>query len=324
VTDRPQTLASSPIKPDSSRVMLGIGLKLISVVVFVAMSSFIKSTDGIPAGQLVFFRSFFAIFPIMIFLAYQGELVSGFKTDRPFGHMWRGLIGVVSMSLTFYGLTKLPLPESIAIGYASPLLIVMLSALVLKETVRLYRWSAVMIGLVGVMIILWPRLTVFTDPSAFADEEALGALATLGSAFMAAGAMLMVRTLVKTEKSATIVIYFSLTSSVLALASIPFGWAWPSPTDWAFLIGAGVAGGIGQVLLTECYRHADMSIIAPFEYSSLILGVGVGYLFFGDVPTPAMLVGGAIVVGAGIFIIYREHRLGLERTRARKVSTPQG
>jgi drug/metabolite transporter (DMT)-like permease len=288
------------------------------------MSSLLKASDGIPAGQLVFFRSFFAIFPVIAFIAWQGQLGVAFKTNEPFSHVWRGLVGVSAMSLSFYGLTKLPLPESIAISYATPLLTVVCSAIFLRETVRLYRWSAVCVGLIGVVIILWPRMSFFTGETEFGADQAVGALATLGGAGLAAIAMLLVRKLVQTERTPTIVVYFSIASSIIALVSLPFGWVWPTTFQAVCLILAGIAGGVAQILLTESYRHADMSAIAPFEYTSMLLGLALGYLLFGDIPTAEMVTGAAIVISAGIFIIYREHRLGLARARARKVSTPQG
>jgi drug/metabolite transporter (DMT)-like permease len=315
--------ADFPEEHGSANVMLGIGLKVASVVIFVGMSSLLKAADGIPSGELVFYRSFFAIFPIAIFLAWKRELAIGFQTSHLFGHFWRGLVGVGSMSLSFYGLTKLPLPESITIGYATPLIIVALSVVFLHEQVRLYRWSAVVIGLVGVVIILAPRLTLLSG-GGIETEEAFGALAALAAAAFAAVAGLLVRRLVHTERTATIVLYFSITSTLIALFSAPFGWVWPTPQQAVYLVCAGFAGGIAQILLTECYRHADLSIIAPFEYSSLLLGLVIGYLVFGDVPTMQMLIGGAIVIASGIFIIMREHQLGIERRRSREVSTPQG
>lgn len=306
------------------RALLGIGLKVASVCVFIGMATLLKAAEGVPTGELVFFRSFFAIFPIVIFLAWRGELASGLKTSHPFGHLWRGVIGTTAMALGFYGLTLIPLPDNTTIGYATPLLIVVLSAVLLKEQVRLYRWSAVLVGLVGVLIIMWPQLTLLTNPTAATSAAAIGAIATFLGSAVAAGAMLMVRHLVQTERSTTIVIYFSLTSTLLGLMTLPFGWVMPTPEQWLMLISAGVAGGIAQILLTESYRHADMSVIAPFEYSSLILSLLLGYLVFGDVPTVQTILGGLIVVAAGIFIIYREHQLGLERRRAKAVSTPQG
>lgn len=302
--------------------MVGIGLKLVSVAVFLCMASLLKGSPGVPPGEMVFFRSFFGIVPIVVFLAWRGELIEGVKTDRPVGHFWRGIFAVGGMGFGFYALTKLPLPEAIAIGYAMPLLIVVFGAVFLKETVRLYRWSAVAIGMVGVAIIVWPRLTVFSGDGGAANELALGVIASLASCVFGAVATMHVRKLVTSERSATIVFYFSVTCSIAGLATLPFGWVWPTPIQWVTLIGAGIAGGIGQILITEAYRHAEVSVVAPFEYTSLVLSLIVGYLVFSDVPTVEMLIGAAIVVSAGIFIILREHALGLDRRKAREVTPP--
>jgi len=318
----PAAQPASPAIGRQQRALHGIGLKVASVCIFVVMSSLLKAADGIPAGQLVFYRSFFAIFPIIVYLAWKGQLGVGFKTANPGGHVLRGLIGVSSMGLGFYGLTKLPLPESIALSYATPLLLVMLSAILLKERVHLYRWSAVIIGLIGVLIMLWPRLTVFSGGPGIESAETIGAIAALAAAGCAAFAMLQVRKLVQTERTETIVLYFSLSASVLALVTVPFGWVWPTPEQTILLVLAGFAGGVAQIFLTASYRHADMSVIAPFEYTSLLLGLIVGYFAFGDVPTPAMIIGAAIVIGSGIFVILREHRLGLDRAKAREANTP--
>ena len=302
--------------------MAGIAFKVVSVAVFLSMASLLKASEGIPPGEMVFFRSFFGIVPIVVLLAWRGELAEGVKTARPWGHFWRGIFAVGGMGLGFIGLTKLPLPEAIAIGYAMPILIVVFGALYLKETVRLYRWSAVLVGLVGIAIIVWPRLTVFTTPGGEISDLTLGALTSLASCFFGAFATMHVRRLVTTERSATIVLYFSITCSIAGLLTIPFGWRWPSPEQWVMLIFAGIAGGVGQILLTEAYRRADVSVVAPFEYISLILSIIVGYVVFQDVPTTAMLIGSLIVVGAGLFIIWREHALGLERRKDREVTPP--
>lgn len=111
---------------------------------------------------------------------------------------------------------------------------------------------------------------------------------------------------------------------VAGLATLPFGWSPLTLPQAAILIGAGLCGGVGQILMTESYRHADMSTIAPFEYTSMILAIVIGYVVFAEVPTVYTLVGGTVVVGAGLFIIWREQRLGLQRAQARKVSPPQG
>lgn len=304
-------------------VMTGIAFKLSSVCVFLGMSSLLKASQGVPAGQLVFFRSFFAILPILLYLVWKGELGVGLKTKHPLSHLWRGLVGTGGMATGFFALTQLPLAEAITINYATPLIIVIFSAVFFNEQVRLYRWSAVLVGLGGVLIIIWPRFTVFSGGVSDMSGATLGAISALLSCCFAATAMVLVRRLVETERSATIVLYFSLTSATLGLLTLPFGWVMPTPEQLALLVSAGIFGGIGQILLTESYRHADMSVIAPFEYASLVLSIIVGYVVFQDMPTPQMLIGGAIVVGSGLFIIYREHRLGLERQRAGEVSPPQ-
>ncbi|AWC24901.1 carboxylate/amino acid/amine transporter [Aminobacter sp. MSH1] len=303
--------------------LTGIALKVISVAIFVGMSTSIKLAGQVPAGQIVFFRSFFAIFPILVFLAWQGELRTAVVTTRPFGHIMRGLAGVTAMGFSFFALTQLPLPEAITLNYAQPLLVVVFSALILGENVRAYRWTAVAIGLVGVLIVSWPNLTLFTSPEGVSDKAAMGAVAAIVGAALSAIAMLLVRNLVHTERTATIVLWFSLTASIMALFSIPFGWQSLTWEQTALLVTSGFCGGIAQLFMTEAYRHAEASTVAPFEYTSLLLGIVVGYLVFGDLPTLYTLVGGVIVVGAGIFIIWRERRLGIERQAAKKAAPPQ-
>ena len=145
------------------------------------------------------------------------------------------------------------------------------------------------------------------------------AFAVLGSC-----AMVLVRKLVQTERTPTIVLYFSLFASIFSLATLPFGWialSWPSLGLMAL---AGFCGGIAQLLLTSSYRYADVSTIAPFEYTSIVLGLVIGYLLFGDVPTGPMLLGTATVVRDGIFVIFREYRLDLKRRAELRHRLPQG
>ena len=300
----------------------GILLKVLSVVSFVVMATLLKATQTIPAGELVFFRCVFAIVPVLAYLVWKRQLHTALRTSNPMGHVVRSFIGVTSMGLGFFALTRLPLPETTAIGYASPLLIVVFSALLLKERVQLFRWSAVLIGLVGVVIILWPRLTLFSGGAPLGNEETVGAVAALGAAVMSAFAMMQVRYLVQTERTETIVIYFFICASLISLLTMPFGWLMPTPEQSVLLVGAGFAGGVGQLLLTSCYRYADMSVIAPFEYVSLILTIIIGLLVFADVPTLSMIAGALIIVASGIAVIMREHYLGLDRARARAAATP--
>jgi drug/metabolite transporter (DMT)-like permease len=298
----------------------GIAFKIASVCIFVAMASLIKAaSEHVPPGQAVFFRSFFAIPVIIVWLAARKELGSGLKTDNPMGHLWRGLIGTTSMGLGFAGLGLLPLPEVTAIGYAAPLLVVIFAAMFLNEDVRLFRLSSVALGMIGVMIVLSPRLSVGADLN---TRETLGAVVVLGSAIFAALAQVFVRKLVQTEGTAAIVFWFSVTATCLSLLTIFWGWVWPSPREAAFLVLAGFLGGVGQILLTTSYRHADASLIAPFEYTSMLLALGVGFFVFDEVPTLTMIIGAAIIIVAGVSIILRERYLGLERARQRKAMPP--
>lgn len=306
------------------RPLRGIALKLGSVLVFIVMSSMIKTTAAhVPAGQAVFFRSAFAIPVIVVWLFLRRELATGFKAKNPIGHVWRGLMGTLAMGLGFAGLGYLPLPEVTAIGYAAPLLVVIFAAMFLGEEVRLFRLGSVALGLTGVLIVLSPRLTVLTGEAA-GHREAFGAMLVLGGAVFAALAQVFVRKLVISENTSAIVFWFSLTATVLSLTTIPFGWVVPSPREAATLIGAGLLGGVGQILLTSSYREADASLVAPFDYASMIFALLIGYFVFAEVPTWTMLGGAALVIFAGILIIWRERRLGLERSRGRKAMTPQG
>ena len=225
------------------------------------------------------------------------------------------------MGMGFAGLAYLPLPEVTAIGYASPLLVVVFAAMFLGEEVRLFRIASVALGLVGVMVVLSPRLSV-SSADLGSHRAAFGAILVLCGAFCAALAQVFVRKLVNTEKTAAIVFYFSVTSTLLSLTTLPFGWVIPTATEAAILICAGLLGGVGQILLTSSYREADASLVAPFDYASMIFALLIGYFGFGEVPTRTMLAGAGLVIFAGILIIWRERKLGLERARGRKAMTP--
>jgi len=305
------------------RPLRGISFKLASVLVFIVMSSMIKATaDHVPAGQAVFFRSFFAIPVIVVWLILRRELSTGLRAASPIGHVWRGFAGTCAMGLGFAGLGYLPLPEVTAIGYAAPLLTVIFAAMFLNEDVRLFRLSCVALGMVGVLIVLSPRLTILEGGAGHA--EALGAMLVLGGAVFAALAQVFVRKLVQTEKTPAIVFYFSLTATILSLVTIPFGWVWPEPLELALLIGAGLLGGLGQILLTSSYREADASLVAPFDYASMLFALAIGWFVFSEVPTATMLAGATLIIIAGILIILRERKLGKDRAPQRKVTTPQG
>lgn len=300
----------------------GVLLKLASVAVFTAMAALVKATaDLVPPGEAVFFRSAFAVPVILAWLIFTGDLRRGLSTRNHMGHLWRGLIGTSAMGFGFAGLGLLPLPEVTAIGYAAPILTVVFAAMFLGEDVRLFRIATVALGLTGVLIILSPRLSAVSGGD-IAAGEALGALVVLIGAVFAALAQVFVRNLVSTESTSAIVFWFSVSAATISLVTLPFGWVMPDLGTALLLVMTGFLGGIGQILLTSAYRHADASVVAPFEYASMILALIVGFFVFGEVPTRTVLAGAAIVVLAGILIIWREHRLGLARDRQRQSMTP--
>ncbi|SFR34808.1 DMT family transporter [Litoreibacter janthinus] len=304
--------------------LIAILSKLGAVIFFMGMATLIKiASVRVPPGETVFFRSFFGLPIILVWIAMRGELRTGLKTDNPLGHFWRGLVGVTAMSMGFAALGLLPLSEVKAIQYAQPVLVVIFAAMFLGERVRAFRLTAVALGMIGVLIIMSPRLTAFSD--AGKDPYlAIGAILAFGSAVMAGLAHVFVRKLTMSEPTSAIVFWFAVTASTLSFMTLPFGWVWPTGPEAAALIGAGLCGGIGQIFLTSSYRYADASVVAPFEYFSILLALGIGYFVFAEVPTAVMLVGIALIVCAGILIIWREGKLGKERKQARKAMTPQG
>lgn len=298
----------------------GIALKITSIVIFFGMVTIIKARSGVyPPGEIVFFRSLFSIPVILVWLLWLRALPSGLATGMPMGHVWRGVIGTTSMGLNFAALGLLSLPEATVIGYAGPILTVVFAAMFLGEQVRAFRLTAVAMGMVGVVIVLAPRLTIGAE--AITLRETLGAVLAFGGATFAALAQVQVRKLVATEHTAAIVFWFLTTATVLSMFTIPWGWVMPGPGDFALLVLTGILGGIGQILLTSSYRHADAGVIAPFEYSSILLALGVGYLVFDEVPTLTMLGGAAIIIGAGVLIIWRERQLGIERSKQKSAGT---
>jgi drug/metabolite transporter (DMT)-like permease len=263
---------------------------------------------------MVFFRSFVAILPVVLIYAWRRELAAAVRTRRPSGHISRGLLGAAGMFFNFAALARLPLADVTAISFASPLITVAMAAVFLKERVRLYRWTAVAVGLVGVLVMLAPRLAV-GELAGMTAVATVGALCAAGGAITNAGAVIQTRLLTGTETTSSIVFYFSVFCALAGLASLPFGWILPTPPQLAGLIMIGVIGGVSHLLLTESYRYAPASVVAPFDYTAMLWAFLLGYVLFGELPDEFIVIGAAIVIGAGLFVIWRERRLGLERAR---------
>ncbi|MFT7593644.1 MAG: drug/metabolite transporter (DMT)-like permease [Paracoccaceae bacterium] len=305
----------------SHRPGLAISLKIVAISMFSVLAALIKATSGhVPAGEAVFFRSFFAIPVILVWLVMRSQLRQGLVSKKPMGHVWRGVIGTTAMGMTFAGLGMLPLPEVTAIGYATPIFTVILAAIMLGERIRLIRITAVLLGLVGVAIMLSPRLG---SGATMQDTATLGAVLILISTMARALVQIHVRKMVETEHTAAIVFYFSATASILSLLSLPFGWVVPSGDILLLLILSGFLGGVAQILVTSAYRFGAASMLAPIDYTSMLSAILIGYFWFGELPTMVMLIGATLVVVGNILVIWRERQLGLERDKARAVSDPK-
>ena len=296
------------------RPLRGILLMMLAVSIFTAMQALIKAADRIPAQEAVFFRAVVTIPLLLIWFGTRGQVRAALGTTNWRGHAVRGLVGTTAMGLGFAGLKFLPFPEVTALRFVTPILIVILAALMLRERIRIIRITAVVTGLLGVVVILWPRLTAEGTTA-----EIIGATLILTSALCAAFAQIFVKRMTGTEHPAAIVFYFSVTASCLALLTMPFGWVVPLGWEWLFLIGAGTLGAAGQMCLTQSYVHADAGVLAPFTYISMLWAILIGWVAFDEVPTAAMLAGSALIIGSGFAIFLRERQLGLKRAAEAKV-----
>lgn len=311
---------------------LAIALKLTAVFLFMVMAALVKSaSDDVPPGQAVFFRSFFALPVIMLWLWHQGQLREGLVPSNFWGHVWRGIFGTTAMGLTFAGLGLLPLPEVTAIGYATPMFTVLLAALLLGERVRIIRLSAVGLGLIGVMIVIAPRLSFGAET--LKEGATIGAMMVLLASILRALVQIHLRRLVQTDTTAAIVFYFSITASTLGLLTLPLGWmtgaevlVWTTPAlrVFAILILSGLIGGIAQIMVTASYRFGGASMLAPFDYASMIFASAIGYVAFGEAPTGPIVLGASLVIAGGVLIIWRERQLGLDRSKAKSNAPPSG
>ena len=297
----------------------GIVLKLISAVLFAVMSALIRYLGArYPIGEVVFFRSAFAIIPVLVVYAWRGELMAALRTESPLGQASRGALSIVGMFCNFGALARLPLIEANAIGFSSPLIGVALAALVLKERVRIYRWSAVSVGFLGVLVVLSPHLSGDELTIAMASAASVsGVIYAVAGSITNAGTMIQTRHLTKSERTSSIVFYFSVICALSGLVTLPFWWLTPTWSELAVLAAIGFLGGLGHIFLTESYRYAAASVVAPFDYTSMVWALVLGYAMFGETPTFIVVLGSAIIAGAGLFVIWREHQLALKyRTAA--------
>jgi drug/metabolite transporter (DMT)-like permease len=290
-------------------------LKLASAFLFAAMSAMVRWLGAkYPVGQLVFYRSAFGIVPVVLIYAWRNELAAAVRTTRLPGHLGRGTISIGGMFFNFSALARLPIVDATAISFAAPFITVALSAIFLRERVRIYRWSAVVVGFIGILVMLMPYFDLARHAAAGATIA--GAAFAIAAAFCNAGSVVQTRRLTETETTSSIVFYFSLICALAGLATWPFGWISASWGELPALVTIGLFGGIAHILLTESYRWAPASLVAPFDYTAMVWAFVLGYVFFDELPTVHVFIGAAIIAGAGLFVIWREWRLNLARVRA--------
>jgi len=247
----------------------------------------------------------------------RGERLT-LRTKNVWGHLMRGGFGVTSMFCLFHSYEVLPLSDAIALGLSGPIFVTILSVLVLGEQVGWRRWSAVIAGLIGTLVMTRPGPGVF-------DIHAIWPL--LGAVFYAF-AMISIRKLGSTEPSSTIVFYFSAFSVIASFITLGFGrfdesFKWVMPQQiWPCieLLAIGCMGGTAQILLTKAYQRARASVVAPFDYTALVYGFILAWIFFHEVPDGFLIVGGLIVVASGVYIIHRETVVA--RTQYRQPPVP--
>jgi drug/metabolite transporter (DMT)-like permease len=303
--------AATPILRQD-RPIFGIILINLAILIFTSMDAIIKGvSETFPTGEIVFFRNLFAFGPILAFMIWQGGFTLRSRHIR--GHLLRGLFGVSAMYCYFLSYALLRLSDAIALGLSGPIFLTVLSIPFLGEPVGVRRWSACIVGFIGVLIMTRPGAGVWQPE----------ALVPLLAAVFYALAMISIRKLTATESSGTIVFYFTLCATLAGLGTAPLGqidpnlaWAWPSgKEEWLTVLAIGLMGGCGQILLTIAFRCAPVSVVAPFEYMALVYGIILGFLFYSEVPDAYLSVGGATVVASGIYIVHRETVVARERRR---------
>ena len=274
----------------------------LSVCTFSVMDLLVKWSSDYPTGEVLFFRGFFGLLPTY-FLIPKNKLKTFYTTERSKEHLFRCLMGLMALIAIVIALRELPLAVVVSLSYAAPLFITVLSIFLLSEKVGVFRWLAVLIGFVGVIIIAEPGFKgmnyLYFLPLIFC----------IGMAFVT----ITIRKLSATEPIWLISIFFTITISIAGLATIPMGWIMPNFQDFILLALIGVTGGSANLFLTQSYKLSEVSLVAPLKYLALIFAIIFGYLIWNEIPTIKTLIGASLVVLASLIIfrreIYHKHKI---------------
>jgi drug/metabolite transporter (DMT)-like permease len=292
-------MAAAAAVPGPPAIAAGIGFAALGFGLFTGMDTMVKWLGAAyPLHQIVFFNSLFSLVPMAVMIAWSGGLRQ-LRTRRPGLHVLRGGFALVSTAAAFYAYTRMPLADAYAIIFTGPLLVTALSALILKEPVGWRRWSAIGVGFAGVLIMLRPGAGVLGQ----------GAVAALVCAVGYALSVVTLRKLSATETTASFLFYGNLTILAATGALLAFEFARMPWADLALLAACGLTGGTAFIAIVNAHRRAPAAIVAPFQYTQMAWGALLGFLIWGDVPQPSVVLGCAVVVASGLFILYRETRL---------------
>jgi drug/metabolite transporter (DMT)-like permease len=282
--------------------VIGALCKLLSVVLLATMGACVKHLgDGIPVGQTIFVRGVISVV-VLAAVAWWVEGLHILKTTELRSHALRSLAGTASMFCWLTAIAMIPLANFTAISFTAPMFLTALAMLFLREPIHAYRWTALAMGFIGVLITIGPEVTF--------GGNSVGVLVAFGAAMFSALAMLFLRSMSGSggEHPITITFYFSATTMVCGALTAVAGWPMPTPEQWLFIGLVGVFGVTGQLLMTLSYRYAEVSTIAPLDYTNLLWAVLLGYYFFGEVPHWSMWIGAPLVIAAGLIILWREYR----------------
>ena len=290
------TTTAAPLRIDNIR--LGILYMVASVFLFSIQNAIGKwLAQSYPIPMLVFFRSFVALLPSFI-LVYRAGGVSVMRTNRMAGQFGRAVIWGGSNVASFIGYHLLPLADAIALTFAAPLFLTALSYPIIKERVSRERWIAVSVGFLGVLVMARPS----------GAENALGVAGAVGCAVCNAVGTLAVRDLCRTEHSASIVTWTAIFMTLMALPALPFFWKTPTLPDLALFCSIGLIGGVSQYWTTLALSYAPAAAVSPFNYTGLVWGSIIGLAIWGEVPSPPIVIGAAIVTLTGIYLLRAESR----------------
>lgn len=292
-----------PAKPLRHDIRRGAALMLGATALFTIMGAFAKeASTRIPFVEMMFFRSALAL-PVVFAMVYRGNAWGTLRTKRFPGHVLRALSGTAAMGCGFYALSVLPLAEQVALTYTSPLFVTLLAIPFLGEKVGIHRWAAVLLGFGGILIMA-------VGQGAFAAGAAsvvlIGTIAAVSNGFFSAITTLLVRGLSSTETSTTIVLWQSVLMTLMTGLALPFVWVTPTGPEWLLLLGVGLFGGIAQVMITEANASAQVSALGPYSYGAILWSMLLGWAVWGDIPGISTLLGAALIVAAGLYILHRE------------------